>query len=73
MHHAAPVSPSRLPLRKVAAALLNRRQFPAWIDAADGGVPCLLAIVVPRVRDSLTLRIVPRRKSRSSSDAVCLH
>ncbi|MCW5548695.1 MAG: hypothetical protein KIT44_06995 [Opitutaceae bacterium] len=73
MHCAAPLSPSRLPLRKVAASLLARRQFPAWIDATDGGLSCPLAPVFPRVRDSLVLRVVPRRKPRSLPDVRCEH
>lgn len=73
MHCAASISPSRLPLRKVAAALLASRQFPAWIDAADGVINCPPALVVPRVRDCLVLRVVPRRKSRSLPDVRCVH
>ncbi len=68
MHYAAKVSPSRLPLRKVAAALLANRQFPAWIDAAEPGMMNPLAVVMPRVRDSLVLRVVAKRRPRSSSD-----
>lgn len=70
MHYAAKVSPSRLPLRKVAATLLAERQFPAWVDAAEGGVAYPLAVVMPRVRDSLVLRLVAKRKPRSHSDVA---
>jgi hypothetical protein len=73
MHYAAKISPARLPLRKVAAALLARRQFPAWIDAAESAPTLPLAVVIPRVRDSLVLRAVPRRKARSQSDVACAH
>lgn len=68
MHHAANVSPSRLPLRTVAAALLANRQFPAWIDAAESGAICPMAIVLPRVHDTLVLRLGVRRRHRNSSD-----
>jgi len=70
MHYnTSKVSSPRLPLRKVAAALLDRRSFPAWIDAGTG-VPFTTshAIVTPRVRDSLVLRLVAKRHSRSVSD-----
>lgn len=73
MHHSAHVSPSRLPLRKVAAALLANRHFPAWIDAAEPGMMNPLAIVVPRVRDSLVLRVVAKRRPRNSSDESRAH
>ncbi|MBP6506026.1 MAG: hypothetical protein KA257_00545 [Opitutaceae bacterium] len=68
MHYAAKLTSPRLPLRKVAATLLARRQFPAWLDAAESGVAYPLAVVMPRVRDSLVLRPVAKRKSRSLPD-----
>jgi hypothetical protein len=68
-YHTAKGSSPRLPLRKVAAALLDRRSFPAWIDAGTG-VPFTVshAVVTPRVRDSLILRLVAKRPSRTLSD-----
>lgn len=69
MHYAAKISPVRLPLRKVAADLLANRQFPAWVDAAESGLFTPLAVVMPRVRDSLCLRLVAKRRPRNSSDA----
>jgi hypothetical protein len=62
------ISPSRPPLRKLAAVLLDSRSYPAWIDA-DAGVPFSSSIVCPRVRDSLVLRLVAKRHFRDLSDA----
>ncbi len=42
------------------------RAFPAWIDASEFGLPH--ACAVPRVRDSLVLRLVAgRRRERIAS------
>jgi hypothetical protein len=68
MPYAAHISPSRLPLRKVAADLLAHRQFPAWIDAAESGAMCPLAVVMPRLHDALGLRLVVKRRVRNLSD-----
>jgi hypothetical protein len=46
---------SRLPLFG-AAAFGSRQGFPAWIDTDDA--PAVRSNVMPRVRDSLTLRCV---------------
>lgn len=69
MPYAARISPTRLPLRKVAATLLAHCQFPAWIDAAESGAMAPLAVVMPRVHDSLGLRLVVRRRARNLTDA----
>lgn len=61
--HYSKISPSRTPLRKFAAALLNPHAYPAWIDSGTG-VPFSTAIVSPRVRDSLVLRLVAKRHPR---------
>ena len=73
MHHAGNVSPSRLPLRTVAAALLARRQFPAWIDAAEAGASCPLAVVWPRVRENFVLRLIVKRRPRTLPDVSRAH
>jgi hypothetical protein len=53
-------------LLKKAASLAVSRSFPAWIDAAEYGVTP--ATVVPRVRDSLVLRLVAgRRQTREQT------
>lgn len=67
--HYSKISPSRVPLRKVAAALLDGRSYPAWIDAGTG-VPFSASsvVVTSRVRDSLILRVVAKRHSRNPSD-----
>jgi hypothetical protein len=68
--HYSKISPSRVPLRKVAAAILDGRSYPAWIDAGTG-VPFSAAnavVVTARVRDSLVLRVVAKRHSRNPSD-----
>jgi|HubBroStandDraft_5_1064220.scaffolds.fasta_scaffold1507937_1 hypothetical protein len=47
-----------------------RRVFPAWIDAGAG--TSFAALVTPRVRDGLILRLVAQAKpghGRSASDA----
>ncbi|HSY54332.1 MAG TPA: hypothetical protein VK785_07785 [Opitutaceae bacterium] len=48
---------SRLPLFG-AADFGSRQSFPAWIDTDDSRAGRLLSPVMPRVRDSLTLRCV---------------
>jgi hypothetical protein len=48
---------SRLPLFS-AAAFGSRQSFPAWIDTDDAPAARSLGPVMPRVRDSLTLRCV---------------
>lgn len=70
--HYSKISPSRVPLRKVAAALLDGRSYPAWIDAGTG-VPfsATSVVVTARVRDSLVLRVVAKRHSRNPSDERC--
>ncbi len=48
-----------------AASSGSGRSFPAWIDAAEGGVAgCLGA--EPRVRDALVLRLVAGRRAAGS-------
>ncbi|HND62961.1 MAG TPA: hypothetical protein PLB90_15895 [Opitutaceae bacterium] len=66
----AKVSAVRASLRKVAAALTLRPAFPAWIDA-ESGVAFPAAVVTPRVRDCLVLRLVERKPTtvRSASYA----
>ncbi len=43
------------------ASLAISKPFPAWIDSSEGGVTP--ASVMPRVRDSLVLRLVAGRRS----------
>lgn len=66
----AKVSAVRASLRQVAAALTLRPAFPAWIDA-ESGVAFPAAVVTPRVRDCLVLRLVERKPAtvRSASYA----
>ena len=45
---------------KKAASLASSPTFPAWIDATEYGVPP--SSVIPRVRDSLVLRLVAGRR-----------
>jgi hypothetical protein len=47
-------------LLKRAASIAASRTFPAWIDATEYGVAP--STVVPRVRDSLVLRLVAGRR-----------
>jgi len=59
---------SKIQIPKTPAA--PRRAFPAWIDAGPG--PAFAAIVTPRVRDALVLRLVASAKpghGRHASDA----
>lgn len=60
----AKVSAVQASLRKVAAALVLRPAFPAWIDA-ESGLAFPATVVTPRVRDCLVLRLVDRKKSHS--------
>ena len=71
MHYNTSKIPStRVPLRKMAAAILEHTPFPAWIDA-NTGIPFAhgSVTVTPRVRDSLVLRLVAKRYNRNPSDA----
>jgi hypothetical protein len=69
MHYTQKVSSARVPLRKMAAALLDRRSYPAWIDSESGvSFPVTAGLVTARVRDSLVLRLVAKR-NRHLSDA----
>lgn len=45
-----------------ALSAVARRSFPAWIDASERGVAFSATTVMPRVRDSLVLRVVHRPK-----------
>jgi hypothetical protein len=56
--------PAKSPL---AAAAASRRIFPAWIDAGTG--PAFVAIVTPRVRDGLILRLVAQAKPGAARNA----
>jgi hypothetical protein len=57
------VKATRVPVRKSAlsASAATRRAFPAWIDA-DTAAVAFSAAVTQRVRDSLVLRTVAKRK-----------
>lgn len=61
------VAVARVLVRKAAAAVtlptVPRRVFPAWIDATERGVAPAPAVVMPRVRDGLVLRVVGQKKS----------
>ncbi|MES2697876.1 MAG: hypothetical protein V4773_30725 [Verrucomicrobiota bacterium] len=63
--------PTRVPLRKTAMSSSSaaRRNFPAWIDAADYSVPSPATIVMPRVRDGLVLRAVPTKRNHKTEDS----
>lgn len=70
-YHTSKIASTRVPLRKMTAALLENPPFPAWIDAGTG-IPFSThnhVTVTPRVRDSLVLRLVAKRYSRNPSDA----
>jgi len=56
-----------MPLRKAAttASAASRRAFPAWIDAADGST-FSATTVTQRVRNSLILRTVTKRKAATT-------
>jgi hypothetical protein len=57
------------PKTPAAPAAAPRRAFPAWIDAGAG--PSFAAVVTPRVRDGLILRLVAQAKpghGRTASD-----
>jgi hypothetical protein len=68
------ISASRTPLRKFAHSdrLLGAHTFPAWIDSGTGVPFSSVAVVSPRVRDSLVLRLVAKRHHRDLSDARCV-
>ena len=59
------VSPRRVVRRAATSATAAaRRSFPAWIDASEHAVP-FAAVVTPRVRDGLVLRVVTRSQPAS--------
>ena len=63
------VTKLQLPKSPLAPAAVPRRIFPAWIDSAAG--PSFAAIVTPRVRNALILRLVaplPSGSGRTVSD-----
>jgi hypothetical protein len=60
MRHIARITATGALLKR-AARLAASHTFPAWIDACEGGV---VPVVVPRVRDSLVLRLVDGRRAR---------
>jgi len=65
MNHSAKMSSSRA-LFKKAATIAVSHTFPAWVDATEFGV--VHSSAVPRIRDSLVLRLVAgRRQERGSS------
>ena len=65
MNHSAKASSTRA-LFKKAATLAVSHTFPAWIDSTEFGV--VHASAVPRIRDSLVLRLVAgRRQERTGS------
>ena len=68
MRHLTKISATSVLLKK-AASLASTPTFPAWIDATEYGVPP--SSVMPRVRDSLVLRLVAGR--RQSRDRTLLH
>ena len=69
-YHTSKIPSTRLPLRKMAAAILEHAPFPAWIDANTGvSFSSSSVTVTPRVRDSLVLRLVAKRYNRNPSDA----
>jgi hypothetical protein len=64
MNHTSRTSEPRELLKK-AASLAVSHTFPAWIDTEEFGV--VHASAVPRVRDSLVLRLVAgRRQDRTA-------
>ncbi len=73
MQNTGKMSATRELLNK-AASIAASRTFPAWIDASEyGGVQ---ACAVPRIRDSLVLRLVAGRRQdrgRTLIDATGAH
>jgi hypothetical protein len=67
MRHIARISATGALLKK-AATLAATHTFPAWIDATEYGVTP--AAAVPRIRDSLVLRLVAGRRAR---DRTLIH
>jgi hypothetical protein len=65
------ISPSRHALRKFTDAVLAGHSYPAWIDSGTGVPFSSIAVVSPRVRDSLVLRLVAKRHHRDLSDVRC--
>jgi len=66
MRHIARITATGALLKK-AAKLAASHTFPAWIDASESGV--VPSVVVPRVRDSLVLRLVDGRRARERTFA----
>ncbi len=59
MHHLGKMSSAHEPLKNPASHPAIRA-YPAWIDSQDFGVSH--ACAVPRIRDSLVLRLVAGRR-----------
>jgi hypothetical protein len=59
MRHIAKVTATGALLKR-AATFAASHPFPAWIDSAECGVPP--STVIPRIRDSLVLRLVAGRR-----------
>ena len=68
MRHIARITATGALLKK-AATIAVSRTFPAWIEASEYGVTP--STVIPRVRDSLVLRLVAGR--RQSRERALIH
>jgi hypothetical protein len=66
MRHLTKLSATSVLLKK-AASLASSPTFPAWIDATEYGVP---TSVMPRVRESLVLRLVAGRRQGRARDLI---
>jgi hypothetical protein len=60
MHHNGKITSADEPTRDTSLYAKSRHTYPAWIDSQDFGVAH--ACAVPRIRDSLVLRLVAGRR-----------
>jgi hypothetical protein len=65
MNHTGKMSSAHEPMKSHATYPSPRSTYPAWIDSQDFGIAH--ACAVPRIRDSLVLRLVAgRRQDRAA-------
>jgi hypothetical protein len=68
MHHTGKTNSAHDLMKDSAPHAKPRSTYPAWIDSQDFGVPH--ACAVPRIRDSLVLRLVAGRRQERAAPLI---
>ncbi len=68
MHHTGKTSSAHELMKDSAPNLAPRSTYPAWIDSQDFGMAH--ACAVPRIRDSLVLRLVAGRRQERARPLI---